>query len=355
MSNFLGNIFTKGTQALLVAGKLVKIPVNEDYCAIAEIAAYTPPKLSLKKAWDQATAKTVFHAEARFLGNEGVPAEADFCAGEFVPFHRVGIGNIDFAGIPTGFQKKDAEATTKSSFVVFARPSLPAFGIPALVAGPENFSRQDYSNSVNTYLAAAQGWQETDLKRIADYKIFDRDSGAIKVSGVDSRKVLIRKGDSISYFRNTVLDCESAVQSDKVFRLDLAPAILCASEEAWCIDNLGDLALDMLCCEEQDPCSPTITVETESCGGFAIPYWGVWQGCCRWYSYQYEPPDIYKYWTLQWNLSPAKYTLHIEDMYGSWHAWYNGGSVAHEPNGTYTYDSGHDCGEVVVSGGWDNL
>lgn len=121
MSDFLGNIFTKGTQALLVAGKLIKIPVNEDWAGIAEISAYdaTKGKVTLKKIWSQAVTPETFFAWAKYLGQSGVPAESEVVVGEYVVFYRVGVGNVNFSATPAGFQLHDSQSTTKASFVVF--------------------------------------------------------------------------------------------------------------------------------------------------------------------------------------------------------------------------------------------
>jgi hypothetical protein len=123
---FLENLFTSGTQGLMVDQKIVYVPVNEDFSVIGEILSYSEStaKITFKKAWDKAATPTVFYAEARYAGKTGIPLSAEVSVGSYAIFHRVGVGNVVFTASQPAFQKDDEAANVnKASFVSFFFPA----------------------------------------------------------------------------------------------------------------------------------------------------------------------------------------------------------------------------------------
>ena len=116
----LDNVLTKGSKIINpgVVDDTVKIPTNEDWQSVAEIVAYSKPKLTLKKIWDESLSPRLFYAIARYYGKEGNPETDEIEIGTHVNFYRVGVGNVDFSGTPTDYQLRDTGAN-KPSFVVF--------------------------------------------------------------------------------------------------------------------------------------------------------------------------------------------------------------------------------------------
>lgn len=116
----LDNILTKGSKIINpgVIDDTIKIPIDEDWTGVAEIIAYTKPKLTLQKVWDEAAGKRNFYAIAKYYGKEGNPETDEIEIGTHVNFFRVGTGNVDFTGNPIGYQLRDG-TVNKPSFVVF--------------------------------------------------------------------------------------------------------------------------------------------------------------------------------------------------------------------------------------------
>lgn len=118
----LENAFSKkGTESLIVDGKLIFLPMNEDWQLVGKIIAYDASigKVSFSKIWDQASSKETFYAEAKYFGRDGKPTESEVNTDSYAVFYRVGIGNNNFTSAPTAFQLDSAASLTKSSFVVF--------------------------------------------------------------------------------------------------------------------------------------------------------------------------------------------------------------------------------------------
>ena len=116
----LSNIFTEGTQGLMVDGSLKYIPMNEDAGFVGKITAYnaTTGKVTLQKAWTKATTPETFYAIAKYYGLSGIPTSDEVVAGAYAPVFRVGVGNNDWSD-DSAFQLRDSTNTTKPSFVCF--------------------------------------------------------------------------------------------------------------------------------------------------------------------------------------------------------------------------------------------
>ena len=116
----LENAFSTGTEGLMVDGKLVMLPANEDWQLVGRITAYddTIGKVSFTKAWDQAGTPETFYALAKYAGRTGTPRASEVVVNFYAIFYRTGIGNNNFTSA-TGFQLNEAASVTKASFVVF--------------------------------------------------------------------------------------------------------------------------------------------------------------------------------------------------------------------------------------------
>jgi len=119
----LSNIFSKGTEALQIDDSFLYVPLNEDYCFLAEVLSYDPAygKMLCKKVWDPDGSKT-FIVRALYSGQSGTPTSSEVVAGQKTPVYRVGVGNNNFSALSESLQLHDSNNTTKVSFVSFFFP-----------------------------------------------------------------------------------------------------------------------------------------------------------------------------------------------------------------------------------------
>lgn len=184
---------------------------------VAQISVVSAAGVIATKAWDLAAEKKDFGCSLQYAGKNEAPIESECEVGAYLPIYRSG----------------------KSSHTAFIPYNFIPLGVPALIVGPQEFSREDYGGRVNCGVIA--DWQLTNLQRIANYKVYSRDDNAIKINVTDDFKVLIKKTLEVAHFRATVKDCESPVGTLVVYRLAILPAYLNGIEKAWCIVGIGDL------------------------------------------------------------------------------------------------------------------
>lgn len=116
----LGNIFTHGSQALIVESVPKKLPVNEDWAFLGFVTAFdeVSQKVTVTKAWDLAAVPSAFYAYARHPGNDEAVTSDLVTIGQLVPVFRCGAGNNDFSST-SALQKHDLTDTSNPSFVCF--------------------------------------------------------------------------------------------------------------------------------------------------------------------------------------------------------------------------------------------